>query len=241
MIVMMACPSLIRNSTPLIKGPGALVLMAAGASPGVGQQAKGRRDNTRGTRLLTVPQSKSVWHSPYPRRSYCPPHGSHRQDQSCYPPTPCPHAHIQQHTLLPNTPLHPFSLSFMISFTNQLIAPFLTHPPVLPSFPSLPSPPSAHLLLNLPSFSISCYVRWKSIIMCKEGACACCSAITMHTHKHTCMQTLIWGVLGWGLIGPGGFGWGTLIHWFKCRQYFLVVLVEEGVAGGWGLYFRDAG
>lgn len=41
MIVMMACPSLIRNSTPLIKGPGAPVLMAAGPSPRVGQQARG--------------------------------------------------------------------------------------------------------------------------------------------------------------------------------------------------------
>lgn len=43
MIVMMACPSLIRNSTPLIKGPGALVLMVAvPATPSVvGQQARG--------------------------------------------------------------------------------------------------------------------------------------------------------------------------------------------------------
>lgn len=150
MIVMMACPSLIRNSTPLIKGPGALVLMAAGASPGVGQQAKGRRDDTRGTRLLTVPQSKSVWHSPYPRRSYCPPHGSHRQDQSCYPPTPCPHAHIQQHTLLPNTPspswsVLPISWSLPFSHTHQCCLPSLLSPPHPLPTSSLTSPlsPSA--------------------------------------------------------------------------------------------------
>lgn len=43
MIVTMACPSLIRNSTPLIKGPGALVLMlAVPTTPSVvGQQARG--------------------------------------------------------------------------------------------------------------------------------------------------------------------------------------------------------
>lgn len=43
MIVMMACPSLIRNSTPLIKGPRALVLMLVmPATPSlVGQQARG--------------------------------------------------------------------------------------------------------------------------------------------------------------------------------------------------------
>ncbi|CAG13589.1 unnamed protein product [Tetraodon nigroviridis] len=39
----MACPSLIRSSTPLIKGPGALVPMVAVAPPPavVGQQARG--------------------------------------------------------------------------------------------------------------------------------------------------------------------------------------------------------
>ena len=54
MIVMMACPSLIRNSTPLIKGPGAPVLMAAGPSP---PESDSRRGEAR----------RHPWHTPVDR------------------------------------------------------------------------------------------------------------------------------------------------------------------------------
>ncbi|MEQ2224821.1 hypothetical protein ILYODFUR_011450 [Ilyodon furcidens] len=53
MIVMIACPSLIRNSTPLIKGPGAPVLMAAGPF----QELDSRRGEAR----------RHPWHTPVDR------------------------------------------------------------------------------------------------------------------------------------------------------------------------------
>ena len=61
--------------------------------------------------------------------------------------------------------------------------------------------------------------------MCKEGACACSTAITIHTH------TLSGLCLGWGVIGPGGFFWrgggcNSLIH---MQTVFL-----GGVGGGCG-------
>ena len=54
-----------------------------------------------------------------------------------------------------------------------------------------------------------------------------CLAIAIHTNCH-------WGVFGKGIEG-------VLLYCFICRQYFLEVLDEEGVAGGCGLSLRDAG
>lgn len=149
MIVMMACPSLIRNSTPLIKGPGAPVLMAAGPSP---PESDSRRGEVR----------RHPWHTPVDR-------ATKQKRVTLAPPPPVPLSSLwvpqTRPILLPSYPSHPnhhhknhnthslllsththaallrFPLSFSINFTNQLISLFPTHPPGVALSP--PPPPSA--------------------------------------------------------------------------------------------------
>lgn len=159
MIVMMACPSLIRNSTPLIKGPGAPVLMAAGPSPESDSRRGEARRHPWHTPVDRATKQKRVTLAPPPPVPLSSPWVPQTRPilLPSHPSAPSPsHPSSQpqkpQHTLVLllnththiHTPLLPFPLSFTINFTNQLISLFLTHPPgvALIAFSSHPHPTS---------------------------------------------------------------------------------------------------
>lgn len=85
MIVMMPCPSLIRNSTPLIKGSGA-GSHSRTVPPQSGTAGEGRPDDTVAHACWPSHKAKACdTHPPPP--PHCAPRGCHRHDQSCYTPT----------------------------------------------------------------------------------------------------------------------------------------------------------
>lgn len=133
MIVMMACPSLIRNSTPLIKGPGAPVLMAAGPSPRSRTAGEGKaRRHPRHTPVDRATKQKRVTLTPPPPGPLSSSWVPQTRPILLPPPHPpsSPHNHKNHNTHTHTLPARPPSLSFtVISFTNQLISLFLTHPP----------------------------------------------------------------------------------------------------------------
>ena len=174
---MMACPSLIRNSTPLIKGPGSPGSHGWHAPPSPSRTAAGEgeaRRHPRHTPVDRATKQKRVTLAPTPAAPIVLPVSPTDKTNPVTPPPPPKPQHTHSYCSQTHTrgPLHPFPLSLTINFTNQLISLSLSHTSTRGCRPRHTHPPSP----------ISCYVRLKSIIVCKEGACAHCAAINIHTH-----------------------------------------------------------